>query len=79
LESICIPSSVEVLREGCFLSCRRLRTVTFGAESKLRVIEAYAFRNIGSREWVSVPASVEFIGREAGCYVSRPLPRGIGR
>jgi hypothetical protein len=63
LRAICIPSSLEFLRESCFASCRNLRTVTFDPESKLRLIESEAFECCPSLKLVSVPASAEVIGR----------------
>jgi hypothetical protein len=71
-ESICIPSSVEVLRESCFFACSTLRTVTLGAESKLRLIERNAFDCRRSLKLVSVPASVEVIGPQPIISASGP-------
>jgi hypothetical protein len=43
LKSILIPSSVEVLSSECFVRCWRLTSVSFDANSKLRVIGDRAF------------------------------------
>jgi hypothetical protein len=71
LESIWIPSSVEVLYESCFQDCPRLRMVTFGPESKLRLIEREAFRWCQSLSFVGVPASAEVIDPPEGIRVER--------
>jgi hypothetical protein len=68
-----MPSSVEVLPQGCFWCCSSLRTVTFRTDSRQRLIEARALRCCSSLESVSIPASVEIIGQQPVTFVSRPL------
>jgi hypothetical protein len=63
LESIVIPSSVTLIGSMCFRSCRRLRTVSLCADSRLAGIEAAAFGWCQLLESISLPASVEVIGR----------------
>jgi hypothetical protein len=44
LSSICVPSSVPMLRRCLFGSCRSIWTVTFEFRSRLSRIESHAFR-----------------------------------
>jgi hypothetical protein len=62
MESICIPSSVAVLREACFYSCASLRTVTFGPDSQLGLIEQCVFGGCRSLASVLVPHAAAVIG-----------------
>jgi hypothetical protein len=62
LESICIPASVEVLGKGCFPQC--LKTVTFEARSRLRIIEEKAFGSCWLHT-ICLPASVSEIDSTA--------------
>jgi hypothetical protein len=43
LKSLCIPSVVAVIDEGCFASCLGLSSVTFEAGSKLDAIGGSTF------------------------------------
>jgi hypothetical protein len=45
LSSMCIPSSVEVLREGCFYGCTALSNVTFESGS------TFSFVPVNCRAW----------------------------
>jgi hypothetical protein len=59
--SMNVPSSVEVIGEGCFLKCELLTSVTFEADSKLVRFEKSAFCDTGLMS-IHIPSSVEVIG-----------------
>jgi hypothetical protein len=61
LSSICIPSSVEILREWCFAGCQALCNVTFEADSRLSHIEPFAFSNCSSLSSIGIPAGRESV------------------
>jgi hypothetical protein len=65
LEEICIPSFVEVLCEGSFESCNRLRIVWFEPNSKLTRIGRKAFSKCASLESICLPSAVEVLSRSA--------------
>jgi len=64
LEKVNIPSSVTVIKQSAFAMCHNLADVTFGAGSKLKIIEAYAFFCTGITDAV-LPPGVEQIGARA--------------
>jgi hypothetical protein len=61
LESLTIPSSVEILEMRCFSTCTKLVTVTFLSDSKLVRIENSVFENCHSLRSLCVPSSVKLI------------------
>jgi hypothetical protein len=61
LRSICIPASVELLSEACFVSCINLSVVSFESGSHLKRIEHRAFEGISVKS-IFIPRSVESIG-----------------
>jgi hypothetical protein len=74
LKKITIPSSVELIGERGFFSCKSLREITFEAGSKLRRIGGRAFDNTGLWKIV-IPSSVEVIGGRcfSGCISLREV------
>jgi hypothetical protein len=60
LIEIAIPSSVEILCDGCFLGCVSLTSVRFESWSRLSRIESQVFAEAGLIEIV-IPASVEVL------------------
>jgi hypothetical protein len=60
LKSICIPASVEIIGERCFVELKSLACVRFEASSKLRVLEERVFFRCGSAS--------EAIGDEVELY-----------
>jgi hypothetical protein len=62
LRSICIPASVAVLSEGCFLACINLSVVSFESDSHLARIEDRVFEDCISVKSIFIPRSVESIG-----------------
>jgi hypothetical protein len=66
LVSACIPSSVEILYQRCFLGARALSTVTFEAGSKLSRIELLAFEYCISFSSICILSSVGIL--HAACF-----------
>jgi hypothetical protein len=67
LTAVIVPSSVEVLCERCFCSCKSLTSVTFEIDSKLQRIEAGVFAFSDLTELV-FPNSVHFLSNSTfGC------------
>jgi hypothetical protein len=66
LQSVCIPSSVEVIGSYGFSHCGMLSIVIFETESKLVRIDEGAFCCSRSLHSICIPASVEIIG--SGCF-----------
>jgi hypothetical protein len=66
LKNICIPDSIELVRNSCFELCASLKSVTFGAGSKLRLFGNYSF-SVSALESIRIPASVRVIGDH--CFV----------
>jgi hypothetical protein len=62
LKSISIPASVQRICQGCFTTCRKLAAVDFDPESRLSVLEAYAFESSSLLTSISIPSAVERIG-----------------
>ncbi|MCU7651812.1 leucine-rich repeat protein [Acutalibacter sp. LFL-21] len=60
-----MPASVTSIGRYAFHSCFGLQMVTFGKESQLTAIEAYAFEGCTSLTSIGIPASVTFIGDHA--------------
>ena len=65
LSSIYIPSSVTFIGDSAFENALLLRTVNFGENSQLSIIDDYAFWNTGSLTSISMPAGVDTIGQGA--------------
>jgi hypothetical protein len=66
LESICIPSSVSVMEQGCFRGCRSLSVVKFEAGSNVRELGHEVFAGCPALASFCVPASVEVLA--SGCF-----------
>jgi hypothetical protein len=58
LSVICIPSSVQVLSERCFVKCEALLSVGFDVPSNLSCIHKHAFLSCSSLASICVPSSV---------------------
>jgi hypothetical protein len=58
LQSIVIPSSIEMIGEACFEFCLRLTNVTFESESKVSVFGKEAFALCFQLEAICIPSSV---------------------
>jgi hypothetical protein len=61
LETICIPSGVDVLGRLCFANCTRLSSVQFERNSRLTRIEQGAFSSCSSLEHLCIPSRVEVL------------------
>jgi hypothetical protein len=64
IESLQVPATVEVIGAYAFCQCRKLRSITFEAGSKLALIDAYAFYDT-ALSLVSLPDTVKKIGENA--------------
>jgi hypothetical protein len=67
LQSLAVPSSLEVIDEGCFAKCKSHAVVRFELDSKLARIDERAFQDCSSLRSFFVPGRVECIG--VGCFV----------
>ena len=56
LESIVIPSTLEVLEDYTFYSCRKLTSVTFAEGSRLREIGNHCFAESGLKAFEAPPS-----------------------
>ena len=63
--NVTIPDSVESIGEEAFFNCRSLKSVTFGANSKLVSIGNGAFGACTSLTSITIPDSVTSIGNNA--------------
>jgi hypothetical protein len=61
LESICIPSSVEIIGESCFYGCTSLSQFTFQSGSRITHICGDSFRLCLSLSSICLPAQLESI------------------
>jgi hypothetical protein len=69
LQSILIPSNVEILGSDCFASCGSLSSITFESNSHLTRIESSAF-SCSSLQSIVIPRNVQFIDSSAFDYVT---------
>jgi hypothetical protein len=71
-----IPDSITTIDDNAFQDCTFLKTVTFGRDSKLRILKGFSCTSI---EELSIPDSVEVIGNEAfaSCYFLSTITFGI--
>jgi hypothetical protein len=60
LQSILIPSNVEILGSKCFADCGSLSSITFESNSRLTRIESLAFK-WSSLQSIVIPRNVRFI------------------
>lgn len=74
LASVCIPSSVRVIRAKCFQMCHALSGLAFESGSTLRHIEELAFWECSSLLSICIPSSAEIIGRNVSSLVWRSRP-----
>jgi hypothetical protein len=65
LQSIVIPSSVEILGSSCFGECESLSSISFESNSRLIRIESNAFSK-SSLQSIVIPSSVEILG--SSCF-----------
>jgi hypothetical protein len=65
LQSIVIPSSVEILGPSCFAYCKSLSSISFESNSRLMRIESDAFSE-SSLQSIVIPSNVEIIG--SSCF-----------
>jgi hypothetical protein len=70
LQSILIPSDVEILGSGCFSYCYLLSSITFESNSHLTRIESEAFYEC-SLESILIPSTISFITSNAVDLVSQ--------
>ena len=59
LTQIRIPGAVTLIREEAFRDAVQLRTLIFGADSKLETLEGFVFAGCASLEKLELPASLE--------------------
>jgi hypothetical protein len=64
LQSIVIPSRVDILCFGCFSWCESLSSISFESESRLTRIESRAF-SYSSLQSIVIPHNVQFIADNA--------------
>ena len=64
MESIVLPSTLKVIREGEFTGYKNLKSVSFGENSVLEEIKLQAFRGCGLESFVA-PPSLKKIGAAA--------------
>jgi hypothetical protein len=64
LQSILIPSNVEILGSACFHFCTSLSSITFESNSHLTRIESFAFLD-SSLQSIVIPRNVQFIDGSA--------------
>jgi hypothetical protein len=67
LQSICIPSAVTHIPDGCFSQCSSLQTVAFASSSEMEMIGERSFSCSGL-ESITVPATVEVLN--TSCFGS---------
>ena len=63
--SIAFPESLQILDELSFDAVESLKTISFGENSNLSRIETGVFRNTTSLENVTIPATLEFLGKNS--------------
>ncbi len=61
ITDVAIPASVEYIEKSAFHGCEYLTSVTIAENSKLQVIDLFAFWECSSLFVVTIPASVEYI------------------
>ena len=68
IESVIIPNSVTIIKDGAFSECKLLVDITIG--NRVHTIERSAFMNDTALQVVQLPASVRTIGASAflGCF-----------
>jgi hypothetical protein len=66
LQSIVIPSSVEILGSSCFSECKSLSSISFESHSRLLRIASDAFSK-SSLQSIVIPSSVEILG--SSCFL----------
>jgi hypothetical protein len=67
LQSILIPSNVEILGSKCFSNCKSLSSITFESNSRLTQIESEAFHQ-SSLQSILIPRNVEILGSK--CFLN---------
>jgi len=60
VETICIPSSVEIIENFAFEDCSQLMCVLFECDSKLKRVSSNAFQGCSKVHPIEYPPSVEF-------------------
>lgn len=81
LKKITIGSGVEYIGSSAFaiqVNTNKLESITFSENSKLKTIEANAFKNCKNLSNIDLPDSVEYIGDNAFYYVSSTVaPKSV--
>lgn len=69
ITSVTIPSSIKVIRDEAFYTCRFLTTVTFAPGSQLTTIQNHAFASCPALASIDLPDSLTHLGTSAfsGC------------
>jgi hypothetical protein len=69
IESILIPSNLEILDSFCFFGCHSLKSITFESSSKLKQIERQAFGGT-LIESILIPSNLEILDSDCffGCH-----------
>ena len=67
LESVVLPRTLRVIKEGLFAGLENLKSIDFGEDSQLEEIRIYAFERCGLESFTA-PASLRKIGKEAFTY-----------
>lgn len=79
--SIEIPSSVEIIHEGAFKKCKKLKMFTFEENSKLNEIKKEAFSHCSYLETINLPQGLTKIGDRVFDHCSSlstiDLPNGL--
>jgi hypothetical protein len=70
-QSICIPSSVEVICKESLSCCSLLSSVTFESGLRLKRIESGSFKYCSALRVICIPPSVKSL--PLGCFNERPL------
>jgi hypothetical protein len=64
LESICIPASIEILDNYCFINCPSLSIIIFESDSKLSQMGRALFYNCWSLTSICIPAAIGTIRQQ---------------
>ena len=55
LKSIVLPRTLRVIEEELFADCGNLKSISFGEDSELEEVKAYAFRGCGLGSFAAPP------------------------
>ena len=65
LQSVTIADSIVDIGHSAFKNCTNLKDITIGTDSELLSIDAYAFYNCASLEYIYIPKNTNYIGTYA--------------